>query len=214
MLSALRFRRIFFASTICTGTLSDCEKLKVIERQYYQLVNDRQTLKNIDEAKAHSQQIDTLRKQVFDLKKSCDAAQSAIFDENRQKQDEIARQTLQREQQKADENAPKFFNSLVDMVEADDRDMHNAIMRYVVAHGDDKIILWTSSEHESSVYNRLPNSKYHFSYSELRIMSFGKNYNHTIRNGEFKNWRVYSEPFWKMSIFIVPTREQHIVLKK
>ena len=208
------FRRVLFASTICTGSLSDCEKVKEMEKKYFELLNDRETLKNIDEAKARRHEIKTLSDTIVALQKSCDAAQSMLLQQKQKKAAESAQKKMQDEQEKANENAPKFFNSLVELIENDDSDMQNGIMRYVVTHGDEKIIIWTSSEWESDVYRRLPDSKCEFSYFELSMMSFGRKYNHTIKKGQFANWSVYSEPFWKRSIFFIPTREQHIVLKK
>ncbi len=204
----------FPMSSIASPPLSDCEKLKVLEKQLIDIYNDQTVASTVEEAQSRAEKRNALQREISRLEKSCKEAEQKKREElirqrqEKEKQDRIAQTEL------ATKNAPVFFNKLVDAVE-NDKDMHAALMVYV-SRGDgsipQEIVLYSSSEWRRHVYESFSYEKKFFSYSELQMMSFNDCVPRTIQNGQFKGYYVRGTWRFVMSIFVIPTLEHEIVM--
>lgn len=214
------FGTLALSPTICrmassrqvNGNMEDCQKVKIVEKEFYALLNDKTIPDSIESANQIKVKLDSLRDEMGMLLKSCEAAQQA--EREKKQKERMAKAVAEQEarQKEANENTPKFFNYLVDLVENGDTEMHEQIMRQIVAKGDSKIILYSSSEWDVDAYRNLSKEKKIF--ENVGLMTLNSRYDRNISKGKFNDWWVYSQACWKMSIFIIPTREQRIVMDR
>ena len=206
--------------TICYSTavtrLSNCDLLKEEEKKYYALINDRTPHADIGAAQRRNFLLEESRKNLALLHTNCEAEK----EQERQKlMKEIEAEAVARrnaEAEKLRRDAPRFFNHLVELVETDDPDMRNGILRQIAQTGNaNYIILFSSSEWDPNIYMYLPGEKQPFRYSDVTAMSFQGLF-HRVNNpsGDFRGYTIDSQRVWKRSIFFIPTRENRIVLRK
>ena len=216
----MRMTALVATPTICYSSavtrLKNCDLLKEEERKYHALITDKTPLADINAAQRRNVAIEQSRNTLAALHASCNAEKEKERHILMQKieAENVARRNAEAE--KLRRNAPLFFNHLVELVETDDPDMRNGILRQIAQTGSaNYIILFSSSEWDPNIYSYLPIEKKPFCYSDVTAMTF-RGLFHRVNNpaSDFQGYIIDSQRVWKRSIFFIPTRETRIVLRK
>lgn len=192
-----------------------CEQKRIAEQRWLTAINETTAPRDLEHAKQRAEERERLGAELA----RCDAL--CKEKEEKQRQDRIrenekaAAIRASEDRARIRDNAPVFFNFLGDLVEKNDHDMCDALLRHVERTNDDnRIVVFSTSEWEQHAFQALPRDVQDiFPYSDRSNMVF-QSFSRKMERGAYAGWTLRGEHFWKMSILIIPTSEQRIVLEK
>jgi len=190
------------------STLNPCEKLEILEQKSIDLINNRPVPNDMNHAKQLHQEEQNLLEEITIAHRQCETMKEtnrktliAQYEQNTKKERKEKEEKLQKD-------APIFFNYLVDLIQNDSPQMKASLLKHVQKTGDSRrIVVFSTSEWDSFALS--PNLVPH----NARSMVF-QTFSRKITQGSFVGYILQGEQFWQPSIFILPTKEQRILLIK